>query len=70
MVSEHVHRALVVEKDPICIEASCVVVHVVRYLVKACACRGLGVVVVFVVGLEVLFYFSVALVCFVVDVHA
>ena len=39
-------------------------------LVKACAWRGLGVVVVFVVGLGFVFYLSVDLVRFVVDVHA
>ena len=38
------------------------VVHVVRYLAKALAWSGLGVVVVFVVRLGVIFYFSVVLV--------
>ena len=63
------HHALVFEKDPIWIEASRIVVHVVRYLVKARAWRGLAVIVVFVVGLRVVFCFSVALVCFVLDVR-
>ena len=68
-VAEHVNHALVFEKDPVCIKASRVVIHVVRYLMKAHVWRGLGVAVVFVVRLGVVFYFSVAIVCFVVDVH-
>ena len=67
-VAEHVHCALVVEKDPVWIEASCIVVRVVIYLVKAHAWRGF--LVIFVVGLGVVFYLSVAIVCFVVDVHS
>ena len=68
-VAEHVHHALVAEKDPVWIEASRVVFHVVRYLVNACAWRGIRVVVVFVVGLGVVFCFSVDLVCFAVDAY-
>ena len=52
-VSEHVYRAMVVKKDTVWIEASRVVVHVVRYLAKARAWRGLVVVVMFVVRLGV-----------------
>ena len=63
------HLALISKENPVWIQASGVVVRVVRDLVKARAWRGLGVVVVFVVGLEVLFCVSVALVRFVVDVH-
>ena len=68
-VVEHVHFVLAVEKYPVWIEASRVIVHVVRYLVKARAWRGIGVIVVFLVGLRFLFCFSVALLFFVVDVH-
>ena len=63
------HRSLIVEEDPVWVQASDVVLHVVRYLVKSRAWCGLGVVVVFVVGLGVLFGLSVALVRFVVNVH-
>ena len=69
-VAEHVHCAMVVEKDSICNVASRIVVNVVRYLVKARAWHGLGVLVVFVVRLVVVFCFSVTLVCFMVEVHA
>ena len=68
-VAENLHHALVVEKDSVWIKSSRIVIHVVRYLMKARAWRGLGVVVVFVVGLGVVFYFSIVLVCFVVNVH-
>ena len=68
-VAEHVHHDLVVEKDPVWIKVSRVVIHVMRYSVKARAWRGLGVVVVFVVGIGFVLSLSVALVCFVVDVH-
>ena len=68
-VAEHVHRALIADKNPVRIKASRVIIHVLIYLVKACAWRGLRVVVVFVVGLGVVFCFSFSLVCFVVDVH-
>ena len=68
-VDEHLHQDLVVQKYPVWIKASRVVIHVVRYLVKACAWRGLGVVVVFVVGIGVLFCSSFALFRFVVDMH-
>ena len=60
-VAEHVHRALVVEKDLVWIKVSHVVIYVVRYLEKACAWRGLGVFVAFIVGLRVVLCFSVAL---------
>ena len=63
------HHDLVVEKDPVWIKVSRVVIHVMRYSVKARAWRGLGVVVVFVVGIVFVLRLSVALVCFVVDVH-
>ena len=63
------HRSLIVEEDPVWVQASDVVLHVVRYLVKSRACRGLGVVVVFVVGLGVVFGLSVSLVHFVVSIY-
>ena len=63
------HRAFIVEEDQVWVQASGVVIHVVRDLAKTCAWRGIGVVVVFVVGLGVVLYFSVALFYFVVDVH-
>ena len=67
------HHALVVEKDTVWIEASRVVVHVVRYLAKALAWRGLGVVVVlvvvFVFELRAILFFSVDLICLMVDMH-
>ena len=68
-IAENVHCALVVEKNSSWIKVSCVIIHVVRYLVKACAWRGIGVVAIFVVGIGVVFCFSVALVCLVVHVH-
>ena len=64
------HRALIVNDNPVWIKAYGVIIHVVRYLVKARAWRGLGVVVVFVVRLGVVLCISVALVYFVVNVHA
>ena len=63
------HHALVVEKDTVWIEASRVVVRVVRYLVKERAWHGIGVAAVFVFGLGVVLCFYVAPVYFVVDVH-
>ena len=63
------HRDLIVEEDPVWVQAFGVVIHVVRDLVKARACRGIGVVAIFVVKLGVVFYLSVALVHFLVDVH-
>ena len=63
------HRSLIVEEDPVWVQASDVVLHVVRYLVKSRAWCGLGVVVVFVVRIRVILCVSVALVCFVVYVH-
>ena len=68
-MSEHVHRTLVFEENPVGIKASRFIIHVVRDLVKARDWRGLGVFVVFVVGLRVVFCLSVDIVCFVVDVH-
>ena len=69
VVAEHVHRDMVVEKDPVWLKVFRVVIHVVRYVLKARAWRGLGVVIVFVIGLIVVFFFSVDIVCFMVDVH-
>ena len=69
MVAEYAHRALVVNKYPVWIKAPRVFIHVVRYLVKARAWRGLRVAVILVVRLRVVFCFSIALVCFVVNVH-
>ena len=63
------HRALIVEEDSVWVQASGVVIHVVRDLVKARAWRGLGVVVVFVVELRVVLCLSVAIVLFVFDVN-
>ena len=60
VIAEYVHRALVFKKDPVWIKASRVIIHVVRYLVKARAWSGLGVVAVFIVGLGVVFCLSVA----------
>ena len=68
-VSEHVHCALIFKENPVWIKASGVIIHVVRDLVKSCASRELRVVVIFVVKLRVLFYISVALVCFVAVMH-
>ena len=68
-VAEYMHLALISKENPVWIQASGVVVRVVRDLVKARAWRGLGVVVVFVVGIGFVLSLSVALVCFVVDVH-
>ena len=68
-VAEHVQRALIVEKNTGWIKAYRIIIHVVRYLVKSCAWRGIGVVVVFFVRLGVVFYLSIALVCFMFDVH-
>ena len=67
--AEHVHHALIVKKNPVWIKASRVIIHGVRYLMKARAWRGFGVVFVSFVGLRFVFCFSVAVVCFVVDVH-
>ena len=66
-VAKHIHRDLIIEENPVWIMASGVVIHVVRDLVKARAWRGLGVVLV--VGPGVVFCLSVAIVCFVVDMH-
>ena len=63
------HRALIVEENSVWVQASGVIIHVVRDLVKACAWRELKVVVVFVVGLGVVLCISVALVRSVVDMH-
>ena len=68
-VFEHAHRALIVEKFPVWIKLYRLFVNVVRYLVKARAWRGLGVVVVFVVELRVVLCLSVAIVLFVFDVN-
>ena len=68
-ITENVHSVLVIDKDTVWIKASRVVIHVVRYLVKVCNWRRIGVIVVFVVGLGFLLCLSVALVCFMVDVH-
>ena len=66
------HRALIVEEYPVWVQASGVVLRVVRDLVKSRAWRGLRVVivVVFIVGLGVVFCISIDLVRFMVDVHA
>ena len=64
------HRAFIFEEDPVWFQASGFVLHVVINLVKAHAWRGLGVAVVFVVGLGVVLCLSVDLVRFVVDVHS
>ena len=68
-VAEYMHLALISKENPVWIQASGVVVRVVRDLVKACTWRGLGVVVVFVVRLGVVFCLSVALIRFMVNVH-
>ena len=64
------HHALVVEEDTVWIQASGVVFHVMGYLVKSRTWRGLGVVVIFVVGLGVVLCISFAIFCFVIDLHA
>ena len=69
MVAEHVHRAMIVEENQVWIKASGVIIHVVRDLVKSRAWCGIRAVVVFIVGLGVVFCLSVALVYFLVDVH-
>ena len=69
-VAEHMHRDFVFEEYPVWIQVSGAVLHVVRDLMKSRAWCGLGVVVGLVVGLGVVFYISVALFRFVVDVHA
>ena len=63
------HCALIVEEDSMCAQATGVVIHVLRYLMKARAWSGLGVAVVFVVGIGFVFYLSVALFCFVAGVN-
>ena len=68
-VVEHVHRYLIVKKNPVSIKTYSIIIHAVRYLVKARAWCGIVVVIVFVVGLGVVLFFSVAIVCFVVNVH-
>ena len=62
------HRAMIIKEDPVWVQASSVVLHVMRDLVKARAWRGLGVVI-FVVGLRVVLCFSVDIFRFVVNVH-
>ena len=69
MVDEHMHCALIVEEDPVWVQASGVVIHVVRDLVRSTAWSGLGFLVVFVVGLGVVLCLSASLVRFVVNVH-
>ena len=64
------HRAFIVDEDPVWFQASGVVLRVVIDLVKAYTWRGLGFAVVFVVRLGVVLCLSVALVRFVVNVHA
>ena len=67
------HHTLIVEKNSVWIKASRVIIHVVGYLVKACAWHGLGVVVVlvvvFVFELRAILFFSVDLICLMVDMH-
>ena len=68
-VAKNMHRALFFKEDPVWVQASGVVLHVVRDLVKARTWRGIRVVFVLVIGLGVLFYLSVALIRFVFNVH-
>ena len=61
---------LIAEEDPVWVHAYGVFLHVVRDLVKVHAWRGLRFVIVFFVGLGVLFCLSVFLIRFVVNMHA
>ena len=63
------HCDLIAEEYTVWVLASGAVLNVLRDLLKACAWRGLGVVVIFVVGLGVVLCLSVDHVCFVVGVH-
>ena len=60
-VDERMHRAFIVEENPVWVQVSGVVIHVVRDLAKSRAWHGIGVVVVFVVGLGVVLCLFVAL---------
>ena len=63
------HRDLIFKENPVWIKSYGVVIRVVRYLVKARAWRGIGFVVVFVVGPGVVLFLFLSLACFVVNVH-
>ena len=69
VVAEHVHRALIFYKNKVWIQASGVIIRVMREMVKARALRGIRAVIIFVVELGVVFLLSVAIVFFIVDVH-
>ena len=60
-VAKNMHRAFIVEEDPVWVQDYGVVIHVVRDLVKAPAWSRLGVVVVFVVVSGVIFCISIDL---------
>ena len=62
------HCVLIVEEDPLWVQASGVVLYVAINLVKSCAWRGLGVFI-FIVRLRVVFCISVDIVRFVINVN-
>ena len=63
------HRALVVGEDPVWVQASGFVFHVIVDLVETCTCWELGVIVIFVVRFRVVFCLSVSFFRFLVYMH-